>query len=103
MAYIAQFRVMVSKDLNKNIICNMDDVREDFLGPPHGTTPAAAYKRLMRPVLEYGSSVWEPHTHGLHEELEKGPKSCGKVCDWKLCFCNSEHDWHFRSTEMGIS
>ena len=25
----------------------------------------------MRPVLEYGSSVWDPHTHGLQEELEK--------------------------------
>ena len=25
----------------------------------------------MQPVLEYGSSVWDPHTHGLHEELEK--------------------------------
>ena len=30
----------------------------------------AAYKGLMRPVLEYGSSVWDPHTHGLQEELE---------------------------------
>ena len=25
----------------KNIICAMDDVREDFLRPPRGTTPAA--------------------------------------------------------------
>ena len=25
----------------------------------------------MRPVLEYGSSVWDLHTHGLHEDLEK--------------------------------
>ena len=24
----------------KNIICTMDDVRGDFLGTPHGTTPA---------------------------------------------------------------
>ena len=30
----------------------------------------AAYKGLVRPVLEYGSSVWDPHTHGLQEELE---------------------------------
>ena len=41
----------------------------------------SAYKGLVRPVLEYGSSVWDPHTHGLQEELE-----CGKVCDWKFCF-----------------
>ena len=25
----------------------------------------------MRPVLEYGSSVWDPHTKGLQEEVEK--------------------------------
>ena len=31
----------------------------------------AAYKALVRPVLEYGSSVWDPNTHGLQEELEK--------------------------------
>ena len=29
------------KGSKKNIICTMDDVRGDFLGPPHGTTPAA--------------------------------------------------------------
>ena len=33
--------LLISKDLNKNIICTMDDVRGDFLRPPHGTTPAA--------------------------------------------------------------
>ena len=32
----------------------------------------AAYKGLVRPVLEYGSSVWDPHTKCLQEELEKG-------------------------------
>ena len=31
----------------------------------------AAYKGLVRPVLEYGSSVWDPHTKYLQEELEK--------------------------------
>ena len=31
----------------------------------------AAYKGLVRPVLEYGSSVWDPPTLGLQEELEK--------------------------------
>ena len=32
---------LISKDLNNKIICTTDDVRGDFLGPPHGTTPAA--------------------------------------------------------------
>ena len=30
-----------SKDQKEKIVCTMDDVRGDFLGPPHGTTPAA--------------------------------------------------------------
>ena len=28
----------------------------------------------MRPALEYGSSVWDPHDVGLNEELEKVQK-----------------------------
>ena len=28
---------LIPKDQKKNIICTMDDVRGDFLGPPHGT------------------------------------------------------------------
>ena len=29
-----------NRDQKENIICTMDDVRGDFLRPPHGTTPA---------------------------------------------------------------
>ena len=32
---------LISTDQKENIICTMDDVRGDFLGPPHGTAPAA--------------------------------------------------------------
>ena len=31
----------------------------------------AAYKGMVQPILEYGSSVWDPHTGKLQEELEK--------------------------------
>ena len=31
----------------------------------------AAYKGMVRPILEYGSSVWDPHPVKLQEELEK--------------------------------
>ena len=31
----------------------------------------AAYKGMVLPILEYGSSVWDPYTDKLQEELEK--------------------------------
>ena len=31
----------------------------------------AAYKGMVRPILENGSSVWDPYTDKLQEELEK--------------------------------
>ena len=46
-------------DQKKNIICTMDDVRGDFLGPPHGTTPAAVianknnYKILFNRFIKH--------------------------------------------------
>ena len=30
----------------------------------------AAYKAMVRPVLEYGSSAWDLHTPKLQDELE---------------------------------
>ena len=45
--------------LRKNLFSCPQDVKE------------AAYKGLVHPVLEYGSSVWDPHTKCLQEELEK--------------------------------
>ena len=31
----------------------------------------AAYKQMVRPIAEYGSSVWDPYTDKLQKELEK--------------------------------
>ena len=31
----------------------------------------AAYKGMVRPILEYGNSVWDPYTDKLQKELEK--------------------------------
>ena len=31
----------------------------------------AAYKGMLHPILEYGSSVWDPHPGKLQVELKK--------------------------------
>ena len=37
----------------------------------------AAYKGLVRPILEYGSSVWYPHFEGLIDDFGESAKACG--------------------------
>ena len=38
----------------------------------------AAYKGLMRPVLEYSGSVWDPSVVGLQNELKKVPNRAAR-------------------------
>ena len=73
--------VIITNDLKWNTCTHISNVctkanrtlgflrRNLYSWPPD--VKEAAYKGLVRPVLEYGSSVWDPHTHGLREELEK--------------------------------
>ena len=44
--------------LRRNLFSCPQDVKE------------AAYKTLVRPILEYGSTVWDPLCNGLNDELE---------------------------------
>ena len=39
---------------------------------------AYIYKGMVRPILEYGSSVWDPYYYGLYVELEKLQKRAGR-------------------------
>ena len=52
--------------LRRNLSACPQDVKE------------SAYKRLVRPVLEYGSSVWDPSSILLQEELEKVQKRASR-------------------------
>ena len=52
--------------LRRNLFSCPQDVRE------------AAYKGLVRPILEYGSSVWDPHYEGLIDDLEKVQKRAAR-------------------------
>ena len=42
-----------------------------------------ASKGLLRPVMEYESSVWDPHTFSLFDELQKMQMRSSKSRDKK--------------------
>ena len=52
--------------LRRNLYSCPQDVKE------------AAYKTMVRPILEYGSSVWDPYTQGLQDELGKVQNSTAR-------------------------
>ena len=54
--------------------CNRMQLRNLYSWPQD--VKEAAYKTMVRPILEYGSSVCDPYTQGLQDELEKGAKPC---------------------------
>ena len=40
------------------------------------------YKSMVRPILEYGHAVWQPHLKGLQQELEgveEGDENAGRA------------------------
>ena len=52
--------------LRRNVFSCPQDVKE------------AAYKNMVRPILEYGSTVWDPHCDGLNDELENVQKRAAR-------------------------
>ena len=71
--------VTITNDLKWNThisnICTKANRSLGFLRRTHFSCPRkvkeAAYKGMVRPILEYGSWVWDPHTDKFQEELDK--------------------------------
>ena len=76
---IKYFGVTISKDLKWNThasnVCTKANRTLGFLrrnlSSCHQDVKEMAYKRLVRPILEYASPVWDPHGIVVQEELEK--------------------------------
>ena len=71
--------VTITNDLKWNThisnICTKANITLGFLRRTLFSCPKnvkeAAYKGMVRPILEYGSSAWDPHPDKLQKELEK--------------------------------
>ena len=54
---------------------------------------------MVRPILEYRSSVWDPHTDKLHEELEKIQNRASRFVTINYVYETGSSIW---TIEMGI-
>ena len=83
---IKYFGITITNDLKWNThvssICTNANRTLGFLGRNLSACPQdvkqSAYKGLVRPVLEYGSSVWDPSGILLQEELENVQKRAAR-------------------------
>ena len=60
------------------------------------------YKGQVHPVLEYGSSVWDPQGVLLQQELESVQKRAVRFVTGNNNYENKEYDWHSWTIKMGI-
>ena len=59
----------------------------------------AAYKGIVRPVLEYGTSVWDPHTKEFQDELKKVQKRATRSLYGRLRECHNKITQPIPSTQ----
>ena len=77
----------------------LDSCDETYIPAPQ-EVKEAAYQGLVRPVLEYGSSV-DPRCSSSGR-IRKRAKVRSQIRDRKLKIWNWEYDWHFWTVKMGI-
>ena len=68
--------------------------------PPGGKS--SSLQRLVRPVMEYGSSVWDPPGVVLQEELESVRKRAARFMTGNYKYETGKNDWHSWTVKMGI-
>ena len=62
----------------------------------------AAYKGLVRPILEYGCSVWGPHYEGMIDDLEKVQKRAARFGTRNYTYEKGSMTDILKKTKMGI-
>ena len=78
--------ITITSDLKWNShirnVCSKANTTLGFLRRNLSSCPQdvkeAAYKTLVRPILEYGSTVWDPQCNGLNDELESVQKRAAR-------------------------
>ena len=79
---IKYFGVTITSDLKWNLhirnVCSKANRTLGFLRRNLFSCPEdmkeVAYKSMVRPIIEYASTVWDPHCNGLNNELENVQK-----------------------------
>ena len=96
MDSIKYFGVAISYDLRGNVhisnMCTKANItlrflrRNIYLCPQDVKDAAYIYKGLVRPILEYGSCVWDPQGVVLQEEIEKVQNTAVRFVTSNYCF-----------------
>jgi hypothetical protein len=70
--FICCTEVLYYKQWNVTVCCT------EFFG--NSKTKSLAYMSLVRPILEYGASCWDPYRGGTNSCVRQGAKESGQIC-----------------------
>ena len=65
-------------------MCTKANRDENFISPQD--VKEAAYRVLVRPILEYGSCIWHPQGLALQQEIEKVQNRAARFVTSNYCF-----------------